>query len=685
VDFAEYPWLSDLPELAAFLQKHHPYVEHFDLMRIEHHLSAWRRTADFDAMGKTTGGVKGVMGEIAARQKIVDEYRSSESTESVLVVAPQIVSGGDVLERSDAMIVAMDGDTAVIERVWEVITSGKDSAIAEANSQHRATVEAYRKGGVIFRDACGGVFKCETAILPDAAIETYAAVVRGDDTDMDAVLDGLRERLVAMMEMDLVGSRVRDSFVPMLEELWQILSDPQSVKWLMRLLGAQSSAAGRIYVRGLLKESGRVVGLRIVGAEEARNLGGAYFFLGFDPVDEGYALREGKGTGALGLSLPVVESSLGRQLDAVEKAFFAGVLGTRKHSRDKNGRLTVKGLAYHLRAHGIERLLELARFVGADTPDGRLCVMGNVEDDGRVTGLRIVGIEEVGDIGEKAFSLGFDPVDEGYVLREAQGRSALDLALPWVEQGLGHKLEFVEKSFLARALGTQKKSGGEDQRITVESLAGYLRTYGIERLLEIAHLVGTDIPDGRLYVTGRVRRGGKVTGLRIIDPEEAGDVVEKSFFLGFDPTDEGYALREAQDRGALDLALPWVEQGLGHKLEFVEKSFLARALGTQKKFNGGDERITVKSLAGYVRAHGIERLLQIANLVGSDIPDGRLCVTGRVRSSGKVTGVRIADAEEAEILDYKYFLLGFDPRDGAYHLDRKNIRAHDTLKEAILS
>jgi hypothetical protein len=53
-------------------------------------------------------------------------------------------------------------------------------------------------------------------------------------------------------------------------------------------------------------------------------------------------------------------------------------------------------------------------------------------------------------------------------------------------------------------------------------------------------------------------------------------------------------------------------------------------------------------------------------------------------NGGQVFGLRIVSAEEAETLGEKRFLLGFDPKDGAFHLDRENIRAHPALKKALL-
>lgn len=543
VDFEKYSWLSDVPELVAYLQKYRPYVEHFDLLRIEQYLSAWCLTADFDVLEKMVDGIKGIIGEIAARQEIVDEYRSNSGVGNILVVAPQIFSGGDVLERSDAMVIRIDGETAVIEKLWEVTTEDDDAAVEDAMLQHKASVEAYRKGGVIFREVGGRVFKCKSAVLPRGAIETYAAAIRSDDKDMDVVLNSLRDHLVTMMEMDLVNSRVRNSFVPTLEELKEIIRDPRGVERLMELLGAQASADdGRVYMEGRVRSGGRVTGLRVIGAEEARNPVRSNFLLGFDPVDDGYVLHEVRGKSALNLALPFVESNLGRQLEAVEKQFLAGVLGATIRYGSKDERPMAEDLEGHLREQGINHLLELSRFVRAAISDSRIFVTGQLKKDGQVTGLRIISAEEVSNIGKASFLLGFDPVDEGYVLREARGKRVLDLALPIIESSFGDPLESVEKSFLAGVLGTRRKSGDKDERLMVKNLAEHLREHGIERFLKLTRLVGAEIPEGRIYVTGYVPRSGRVTGLRIIGAERARELPINYFLLGFDPKDGTYHL-----------------------------------------------------------------------------------------------------------------------------------------------
>ncbi len=686
VDFANYPVLDELPELGRFLKKHHPYVERFDLMRIEFYVSAWRRTADFDALEHMIGGIKGVMGEIAARREIVAEYRRERGSNSILLFAPQIMSGKDVLERSDAMVVQIEdgGMRAVIERVWEVVTAEDERAIAHAQEQHRASVGAYQKGGIIFRDADGRVFTCDKAVLPEGNVEGYTEVVCGRDAEMDQVLDALRDRMVAMMEMDLIGTRVRKRFSPTVEELQEILREPQAVERLMELLGALAPVEGRLYVTGMEYGDHQVTGFRIVDEKEVGKVSKQYFLLGFDVEDGKYVLREAKHKGALKLALLWVESRLGRGLDSVEKAFLAGVLGTKTYSGDADERVTVEALAGHLREHGIARLIEIMRAVGASIPKECIYVTGRVVNDRKVVGIRIVDKKKAENLGHESFRLGFDPEDGGYALREAKGGGVLDIALPWVESRLSRRLDLVEKSFLAGILGIVMQSGDAEGRITVEGLAGYLRSYRIERLLELMRVVGVRVPDSRLYVVGQVRSNSRVGGLRIVDEGEAGTLGKSFFLLGFDPVEGGYALRAAKHTGALELALPWVETRLGRKLDSVEKSFLAGVLGTQTHSYDAEDRVTVEALTGYLNEHGIAHLLDLISGVGASIPKGRSYITGQVKDGHRVSGLQIVDEEESVKLGKHYFLLGFDPKDGAYHLDRTNMRAAPSLKKALL-
>ena len=723
VDFVNYPFLDDLPELGRYLTKHHPYVERFDLIRIEFYLSAWRRTADFDALESMMGLIKGVMGEIAARREIVDEYRShgchsdrsglsrgveeslavdvvqrkgsldfarddktQHSHNSILLFAPQIMSGKDVLERSDAMVVRIEdgGAHAAIERVWEVVTAEDERAIAHAQEQHRASLSAYQKGGIVFRDADGRSLTFDRVVLPQGDIEGYAKVISGTDAEIDDVLEALRDRMVAMMEKDLIGTRVQNKFMPTVEGLKEILREPKGVERLMEILNIVSPTSGSFYISGRVENDGKVSGLRIVDEKDAERAGAQKFLLGFDIEDGKCVLRIAKHKGALDLAVSWVESRFGRELDAVEKRFLAGVLGTQMRAYDAEDRITVEVLTGHFREHGIERFLDLMRVVGVSIPGGRIYVTGRVFNNREVVGIRIMDEKKAENFGDEHFRLGFDPVDGKFALREAKRRNALELAVPLVESRLGRSIDFMEKSFLARVLGTKIQPDSAEEFIKVDEFAWYLSKHGIERLIELLRMVGATVPKGRIYVTGCVGEGRQLTGLRMVDEDEVGAIGDNRFLLGFDLVEGGYTLREAKHSGALDLALPWVESRFRRGIDAVEKTFLARVLGTKIKPHGAEEPITVDELAVYLSKYGIKRLIELMRVVRATVPEGRIYAVALVARGRQVTGLRIVDEKEAGNLEEYYFLLPFDFKDGKYHLDLANVRAHSSLKKPLL-
>ena len=95
-------------------------------------------------------------------------------------------------------------------------------------------------------------------------------------------------------------------------------------------------------------------------------------------------------------------------------------------------------------------------------------------------------------------------------------------------------------------------------------------------------------------------------------------------------------------------------------------------------------RITVEVLAEHIREHGIKRFLELMRVVGAPLPKGRVYVTGLIYGDRQVAGLHLVNEEEAGTLKRHYFLLGFDFKDGEYHLNREGLRAAPSLKKALL-
>lgn len=559
VDLKTVAWLERFPDLKGWLENYRAYVEPFDLMRIKFFIDAWSGTADIDALEKMVGGIKGVLGEIAARPGIVQEYRRGGTEGRALFFAPQVLSGKDVLERSDAVIATINETTGGIniEKVWEVVTdeNGKE----HAREQNVASLRAYGDKGIIFRRSDG---RSRTFSNITIASGEIGKVVTARDDAMEEVLGLTREALVTEMGIDLITERVRGKFSPTFEELKALMREEGGVERLIEILGG-SPSEGRLVLVGRAKE-GKVSGLRLVNEAEAQERGYGYFQLGFDSVEGRLQLRSASGFAALNLAAEWMGQKIGRGLDTIERSFLGGLLGTM--SKVPEGQATMKTFGLHLKEHDIDRLVEVMKAVGQSLPpEGRPVLVGHLKGD-KVPGLRMVSKAEAKKLGRNYFQLRFDSVEGKSELQSASGRGALDLAAEWVRQKIGRGLDTVERSFLGGLLGTHTKFRVAEERAALEKFGLHLEEHGIDRLLEVMRAVGQSPPtEGRAVLVG-ISKEGKVFGLRLVSEGKAEKRGRDYFQLGFDLVEGSSQLNLERTKGGrklLDLIFPDRPRGTG--------------------------------------------------------------------------------------------------------------------------
>ncbi len=155
IAMTDYPWVAAYPELSRWLSNHLSMVEPLDMKRIHAALTCAEQAHSVDTITVNMNMVKGVLGEIAIRPKIVAAYQRvlRQHPNAILAVAPQIYAG-DVLEASDAMIfeTVQQGQTAALHllSVWEV-TTHEGGVSAQSRQMDHSVFERYAQTGVHLR------------------------------------------------------------------------------------------------------------------------------------------------------------------------------------------------------------------------------------------------------------------------------------------------------------------------------------------------------------------------------------------------------------------------------------------------------------------------------------------------------------------------------------------------------
>lgn len=658
VDLEAIPWFSRSP-LRIFLERYRIYVEPFDLMRIDWYLQASREMSNMEGVDKIINLIKGVLGEVAARPDIVKAYRAGGTEGRLLFVAPQILSGHDALERSDAVVARLDQAVGAVtlERVWEVVTTEGEGPRQEAYSQHAASIDVYRGGGIIFRGANGKRSQTFVPVVVDEGAET---VVIAADPGMEHALAALREFLTVEMGIDLISSRAKrmqGKNSPTLEDLQAMIGEPGGIEGLVDIL-AEDAREDRLVLVGLSGAT-KVTGLRFVSEAQAEKFSDAYFHLSFDRTDGGWTLRSAHGYCSSDIALSWIEGRLGRQLDPVESSFLGSLLHPKARSYFRREEKTsVNGFGRYLQDDGIDRLSELMKKMGRPPPEGQwVVVVGKVRKD-EVIGIRLLDEDKAASLSDDYFQLGFDREEGVWQLRSASGESGMNFALPWMEKKLGLTLDPAEVPFLALLLGTRA-----EEALTVEQFSRYLSKEGIHRFAKVMVAMGRPLSEGRWVVVGRVKKG-KVGSVRLVSAEEAHGLDDGYFQLGFDWEERGWQLRSASGKLSLNLVLAWIEEKMRRKVEPVERAFLAASFDWSGPY---DDPVTLETLSKYLENRGIDPLKELMKTIGQPLPEGRLTIAGTVHG-GKLQGLQFADGEDETSAPKTYFRLGFAFIGGCWEL-----------------
>jgi hypothetical protein len=366
--------------------------------------------------------------------------------------------------------------------------------------------------------------------------------------------------------------------------------------------------------------------LKIISVAQLNEFPKKYFKLHFSSGPEGLVLQSAEGSNVRNLTEPLVEQKLGRELDAVEKALVAA------RNKYKAESVTLPNVSAWLAGSGPTVLQpwipELGREFG---------VVGRAEPDGRVSGLKIVPVAELGAHQKGQFKLHFVSGPEGLVLQSAKEYGARDLAESMVGQKLGRDLEGIEKALLAARYGYPAES------VAVSDVRAWFTGGGPTALQSWIPELGREFG-----MVGHAESGGKVFGLKIVSIAQLNEFQKKHFKLHFLSGPEGLILQSAEGSNVRDLTEPLVAQKLGRELDAVEKALLAARYGYPA------ESVAVSDVRAWFTGGGPTALQSWIPELGREFG-----VVGDAESGGKVFSLKIVSIAQLNEFQKKYFKLHF--------------------------